>query len=541
MRVPPRKVRAAPGALPAPPRRGVRSPVPRPEVRPTSAEIALEVPRRRLPDPEKARYEEIARESNSAGQAVRVKRRGRLLHGPWGILLLVVAGVSLLSMIWLATGFLQARELANVLEAGSYGVVSDLVDAESFAESWSRQAWDEDPGEDPLDRSLESLLSTAPEIPRNPEYPEFPLHSSEVGSLSKVRWVPPFGMAFTVQSARMILADAHAEPPDHLLGVGAEHPTFIFEFQGFSWKLTEMETEFGSVRVRKLPRALEIFEKAIPSTTPSPAIASESYPALASGPGDRTSPDTQAPSLPDTQAPRYSPVEEFIRARLKIEASRDIDSIMADYDETVNYWGRGTVDRDVIREEKLAYMHRWPEYQEDLQGEIRITSEEQALIAKFITRFRVNSPVRGVAIEGRQEATYVIREIDGIFKIVGENGRILEKREIIEGWAATAPSSTDVEEFPGERYPQTRLDRIFPENFREYSVEVIQYAINEMFARRGAWFNKEEVRRQFERFPWYRPKQGYDLNQIENLFFSDLERDNLKTLVQARDAAKRRR
>lgn len=61
-----------------------------------------------------------------------------------------------------------------------------------------------------------------------------------------------------------------------------------------------------------------------------------------------------------------------------------------------------------------------------------------------------------------------------------------------------------------------------------------------MFARHGAWFDKEEVRRQFERFIWYRPKQGYDLNQIESLFFSDLERENLKALGQARDAVKRR-
>jgi hypothetical protein len=226
-------------------------------------------------------------------------------------------------------------------------------------------------------------------------------------------------------------------------------------------------------------------------------------------------------------------VKQFVISRLNTEASHDLDLILADYAGRVNYWDNGIVDQDFIRKDKTAYFERWPSTREEIEGPISVSKNGDDWVATFKTRFRVENSAKGVAIQGIQQATYTLRTFNNALKIVGENGQVLEKEKIEN--APVAASSAPQGEYPGERFPQTRTTSLSPQYLQTLSAEDIRYAINEMFARYGADFPKAEIKQQFSRFSWYRPRPGLDFDDIESQFFSDLERDNLKRLGEARD------
>jgi hypothetical protein len=96
-------------------------------------------------------------------------------------------------------------------------------------------------------------------------------------------------------------------------------------------------------------------------------------------------------------------------------------------------------------------------------------------------------------------------------------------------------ANTEDNEFPGERFPATRLDELTVPDVNDSSLSEITYAINEMFARHGAEFKEKKVTKQFEQFSWYTPRPGLSLDEIETEF-SDLEKQNLKVLGRCRDA-----
>jgi hypothetical protein len=93
----------------------------------------------------------------------------------------------------------------------------------------------------------------------------------------------------------------------------------------------------------------------------------------------------------------------------------------------------------------------------------------------------------------------------------------------------------DEEELPGEKFPATRLEPLTVPDVNESSLEEINYAINEMFARHGATFKDKKVGQQFSQFAWYRPQTGVTYDQVESQF-SELEKENLKVLARCRDA-----
>jgi hypothetical protein len=105
--------------------------------------------------------------------------------------------------------------------------------------------------------------------------------------------------------------------------------------------------------------------------------------------------------------------------------------------------------------------------------------------------------------------------------------------------ADNAPSSEDEtgenNEYPGERFPATRLDELTVADVNESSLNDVIYAINEMFARHGAEFKDKNVTKEFAQFSWYKPRPGVSFNDIETEF-SDLEKQNLKVLDRCRDA-----
>ena len=110
-----------------------------------------------------------------------------------------------------------------------------------------------------------------------------------------------------------------------------------------------------------------------------------------------------------------------------------------------------------------------------------------------------------------------------------------QSNEIGENVQNSETANAEENEFPGERFPATRLDGLTVPDVNESSLSDITYAINEMFARHGAEFKDKKVTKQFEQFSWYTPRPGLTFDDIETEF-SDLEKQNLKVLGRCRDA-----
>jgi YARHG domain len=122
---------------------------------------------------------------------------------------------------------------------------------------------------------------------------------------------------------------------------------------------------------------------------------------------------------------------------------------------------------------------------------------------------------------------------------MADNSANAQASEQSNGVAENAQNSetanTEDNEFPGEKFPATRLDELSVPDVSDSSLSEITYAINEMFARHGAEFKEKKVTKQFEQFSWYTPRPGLSLDDIETEF-SDLEKQNLKVLGRCRDA-----
>lgn len=84
------------------------------------------------------------------------------------------------------------------------------------------------------------------------------------------------------------------------------------------------------------------------------------------------------------------------------------------------------------------------------------------------------------------------------------------------------------------RFPETQHNLLTDDDLRQMTSDDLRYAINEMYARHGAWFNNAEVRANFTGFSWYRPVKGMSFDQIENSF-SPLEAANLRILSERRE------
>jgi hypothetical protein len=90
--------------------------------------------------------------------------------------------------------------------------------------------------------------------------------------------------------------------------------------------------------------------------------------------------------------------------------------------------------------------------------------------------------------------------------------------------------------FPGERFPVTRARLLSESEVSNWSLSNVGYAINEIYARRGADFSDEqETKRQFAKMPWYHPRPELSRDQIE-AEFSSVEKQNMELLAKLRDA-----
>ncbi|MBC8065899.1 MAG: YARHG domain-containing protein [Chlorobia bacterium] len=101
-----------------------------------------------------------------------------------------------------------------------------------------------------------------------------------------------------------------------------------------------------------------------------------------------------------------------------------------------------------------------------------------------------------------------------------------------EGFSAT--DSGDYASYPdsaylGEHFPETRQRKLSATEVSGWQFKKVRYAINEIFARHGATFKTDSIRKQFESMSWYEPIVGRDPQSVLGLL-SGVEKHNLKLL-----------
>ena len=122
-----------------------------------------------------------------------------------------------------------------------------------------------------------------------------------------------------------------------------------------------------------------------------------------------------------------------------------------------------------------------------------------------------------------------------------ETVEALKQQETIAGaptenLATTGAYENPVQaEFPGERFPVTRLRLLDENEVANWPAINVRNAINEVYARHGYDFSdKEDIHRQFARMSWYRPHAG-SMADIEKEF-SSIEKQNVDLLAKFRPA-----
>jgi serine/threonine protein kinase len=86
----------------------------------------------------------------------------------------------------------------------------------------------------------------------------------------------------------------------------------------------------------------------------------------------------------------------------------------------------------------------------------------------------------------------------------------------------------------GEHFPETRMRVLTADELQLLSDPKLQYAINEIYARHGAVFDRE-ISSVFRKFPWYQPQADVTLQEVE-ASLSSIETQNVKMLGLVRSA-----
>lgn len=90
-------------------------------------------------------------------------------------------------------------------------------------------------------------------------------------------------------------------------------------------------------------------------------------------------------------------------------------------------------------------------------------------------------------------------------------------------------TSTNESAYPGEHFPETRQRKFSAAELKDWEFKKVRYAINEIFARKGAEFKTDSIRQQFETMSWYQPASGRSPQSMTSLL-SEIEKHNLKLL-----------
>lgn len=115
----------------------------------------------------------------------------------------------------------------------------------------------------------------------------------------------------------------------------------------------------------------------------------------------------------------------FIQRILRLNESKDLNSVMLCYADQINYYDRGMVGKEYIRKDMGYYFRNWAIISSSLDGDLVliVTDQQDMRIAKFVSRYSVQNSKKSVT--GRVENLWKIQKIGNELKIVDQKQRIL--------------------------------------------------------------------------------------------------------------------
>jgi hypothetical protein len=118
-------------------------------------------------------------------------------------------------------------------------------------------------------------------------------------------------------------------------------------------------------------------------------------------------------------------IHEFIQKLLRLNESKDLNSVMLYYADRVDYYDRGAVTRDYIKRDMGYYFKNWNTISSILESDpvLIVTDQQDERIVKFISRYAVENARKSVS--GRVENIWKIQKINNQLKIVDQKQRIL--------------------------------------------------------------------------------------------------------------------
>ena len=115
---------------------------------------------------------------------------------------------------------------------------------------------------------------------------------------------------------------------------------------------------------------------------------------------------------------------------LETQSKCNISEILKCYDNNVNYFSVGIVDKKFIQKDKENFCRRWPIIQYKLTGEISVenTENENTKIVEFYISFHTYSSRRG-SISGIARNHLKVRKTSEGLKIIEDQQKVLNREK----------------------------------------------------------------------------------------------------------------
>lgn len=133
-------------------------------------------------------------------------------------------------------------------------------------------------------------------------------------------------------------------------------------------------------------------------------------------------------SLPTSEDPFVKQaVNDFIANYLRDSSGENLDALLNYYDERVNYYAKGWVDKKFIYGDKNAYFKRWPHRTYELVSDIKISDSNKgsSKVVQFTYDFHVWNDNK--SIKGQAENTFKLRFDNDMWRITDEKQSVISR------------------------------------------------------------------------------------------------------------------
>jgi hypothetical protein len=117
----------------------------------------------------------------------------------------------------------------------------------------------------------------------------------------------------------------------------------------------------------------------------------------------------------------YQDVKDFVRSHMQKTVNNDLESIVSDYSERVDYYTDGIVNRNFIRADRQKFVQSWPDFSIQFISDVQVTDtgDTNVKIATFNYNFIAKNSARGKRSAGSASDTWTIVNTSSGLQISG--------------------------------------------------------------------------------------------------------------------------